>query len=141
MAKQTLNTIKSWFRTAFKPTQAQFWDTWDSFFHKDDKIPIGSIEGLNARFDDKADKDFVTGSIGAINQKLFAAPIVITGTDEYTIVWDEGMKSIFGPYGDFRVWQNGSLEQVPIRFTVGDDGKPSEYHFTLSEIDTLIFIK
>lgn len=45
--KQSLSTIKNWFRTALKPTQAQFWDTWDSFWHKDDLIPVESVDGLD----------------------------------------------------------------------------------------------
>ncbi|WP_394775403.1 hypothetical protein [Flavobacterium sp.] len=47
MAIQTLNTIKQWFRTGLKPTQAQFWDTWDSFRHKSEKVPVKDIEGIN----------------------------------------------------------------------------------------------
>ena len=46
MAKVNLTTIKNWFKTGLKPTQAQFWNTWDSFFHKDDKIPIEQVEGI-----------------------------------------------------------------------------------------------
>jgi hypothetical protein len=51
MAIVKLITIKSWFRTGFRPTQAQFWDTWDSFWHKSDSIPMSSIEGLEDAFD------------------------------------------------------------------------------------------
>jgi hypothetical protein len=47
MAIETLNTIKNWFRTGLKPTQAQFWDTWDSFRHKNEKIPVKDIQGIN----------------------------------------------------------------------------------------------
>jgi hypothetical protein len=47
MAIVNLNTIKNWFRTGLKPNQAQFWDTWDSFRHKNDKIPVGEIDGIN----------------------------------------------------------------------------------------------
>lgn len=50
-----LNTIKNWFRTGLKPTQAQFWASWEAFFHKDEKIPQNAIEGLQERFDDKVD--------------------------------------------------------------------------------------
>ncbi|WP_199118725.1 hypothetical protein, partial [Pedobacter sp. ASV28] len=57
MAKQTLNTIKNWFKTGLKPTQNQFWDTWDSFWHKDEKIPTNAIENLDSRFDEKADQE------------------------------------------------------------------------------------
>ncbi len=42
------NTIKSWFQTHKEPTEEQFANTWDSFWHKDDNIPIGSVENLSA---------------------------------------------------------------------------------------------
>lgn len=51
MAKVNLNVIKNWFKTGLKPTQTQFWDTWDSFFHKDDKIPIAQVEGIQNVYD------------------------------------------------------------------------------------------
>lgn len=51
-----LNTIKNWFKTGLKPTQAQFWATWDSFWHKDDKIPITSVDRLPYYLDQKADQ-------------------------------------------------------------------------------------
>jgi hypothetical protein len=51
MAIVKLITIKSWFRTSLRPTQAQFWDSWDSFWHKSDSIPMSSIEGLENAFD------------------------------------------------------------------------------------------
>lgn len=47
MAIQALKTIKNWFRTGLKPTQTQFWDTWDSFRHKYDKIPAEDIEDID----------------------------------------------------------------------------------------------
>lgn len=59
MAKQTLNILKNWFRTGLKPTQQQFWDWMDSFFHKDEKIPLTSIDGIQDEFDKKADKGLI----------------------------------------------------------------------------------
>ncbi|CAA9201221.1 hypothetical protein FLA105534_03473 [Flavobacterium bizetiae] len=56
MAIQTLNTIKQWFKTGFKPTQTQFWDTWDSFRHKFEKVPVKDIEGIDELLLTKADK-------------------------------------------------------------------------------------
>lgn len=46
MAKQALNTIKSWFKRGAKPTQQQFSDAFDSFVHKDDMIPQNKIDEL-----------------------------------------------------------------------------------------------
>ena len=56
MAIQTLNTIKNWFKTGSKPSQDQFWDTWDSFRHKYEKVPIKDIEELETTLDTKAEK-------------------------------------------------------------------------------------
>ncbi len=69
-----LNTIKSWFRTGLKPTQQQFWDTWDSFWHKSEKIPAVSIEGLDNLLNQKANKSVVDNHLTDANAhaNLFA---------------------------------------------------------------------
>ncbi|MFK7048716.1 hypothetical protein FLACOL_01058 [Flavobacterium columnare] len=46
-----IDVIKSFFKTGLKPTQDQFSATWDSFWHKMDKIPITQIEGMERIFD------------------------------------------------------------------------------------------
>jgi hypothetical protein len=46
-----LTIIKNWFTTGKKPTQAQFWATWDSFWHKDDMISILKIDGIQNVYD------------------------------------------------------------------------------------------
>ncbi|MCD0475711.1 hypothetical protein LPB87_15035 [Flavobacterium sp. EDS] len=51
-----INTILNWFKTGFKPTQAQFWATWASFWHKDEQIPQNNISGLEIALNDKTDK-------------------------------------------------------------------------------------
>jgi hypothetical protein len=56
MAITALNTIKNWFKTGLKPTQNQFWDTWDSFRHKFDKVPVADIEGIDDLLNGKASK-------------------------------------------------------------------------------------
>ncbi|MEO8254017.1 MAG: hypothetical protein ABI554_06465, partial [Flavobacterium sp.] len=67
MAIQTLNTIKQWFRTSLKPTQTQFWDTWDSFRHKYEKVPVNDIEGLDNVLLSKADKAVLDNHIADKN--------------------------------------------------------------------------
>lgn len=57
------NTIKDWFRTGLKPTQAQFWATWDSFWHKDEKIPITAIEDIENILNAKADAEALTNHL------------------------------------------------------------------------------
>jgi len=56
MAIQTINTIKQWFKTGLKPSQTQFWDTWDSFRHKYEKVPFKEIEDLETTLNEKAEK-------------------------------------------------------------------------------------
>jgi hypothetical protein len=51
-----INTILNWFKTGFKPTQAQFWATWASFWHKDEQIPQNNISGLESALNEKAEK-------------------------------------------------------------------------------------
>jgi hypothetical protein len=48
MAVTPIATIKNWFMTGLKPTQAQFWAWLDSYRHKDEKIPVGDIDGLTS---------------------------------------------------------------------------------------------
>ena len=64
--KVSLSQIKSWFKKGLYPTESQFSNTWDSFWHKDDKLSLNSIEGLieilnkkanSALLDAKADKE------------------------------------------------------------------------------------
>ena len=42
-----IETLKQWFSNLKKPTQEQFWAWLDSFWHKSEKIPIASVEGLD----------------------------------------------------------------------------------------------
>ncbi|WP_289665589.1 hypothetical protein [Flavobacterium panacagri] len=51
-----INTILSWFKTGLKPTQAQFWASWQSFWHKDEQIPQSNIANLSATLNAKVEK-------------------------------------------------------------------------------------
>lgn len=48
-----INTILNWFKTGKKPTQEQFWSSWQSFWHKYEKIPQSSITNLVNSLDAK----------------------------------------------------------------------------------------
>ncbi|QGK72798.1 hypothetical protein [Flavobacterium sp. SLB02] len=67
MALQTLNTIKQWFKTGLKPTQTQFWDTWDSFRHKFEKVPVKDVEGIDELLLSKADKTILDNHLADKN--------------------------------------------------------------------------
>lgn len=47
MAIVSVSTLKNWFRTALKPTQQQFWDWLDSYWHKLEPIPMSAVSGLD----------------------------------------------------------------------------------------------
>jgi hypothetical protein len=59
MAKISINILRQYFRTGLKPSQGQFWDWFDSFWHKDEKIPLTALDGLQDELDLKADKTLV----------------------------------------------------------------------------------
>lgn len=48
MAIQNINILKSWFKRGFKPLQQQFYDWMDSYWHKDEQLPISSVSGLES---------------------------------------------------------------------------------------------
>jgi hypothetical protein len=52
-----INTILAWFKTGKKPTQAQFWASWQSFWHKDEMIPQSNINNLTDVLNAKTEND------------------------------------------------------------------------------------
>lgn len=50
------DVIKSWFKRGMKPLESQFANWIDSFFHKNDQIPINNISGLTEIVNNKYDK-------------------------------------------------------------------------------------
>jgi hypothetical protein len=51
-----LDTIYSYFETGDFPTQEEFKESWSSFWHKDEAIPMSKIIGLSNQFQYKVDK-------------------------------------------------------------------------------------
>jgi hypothetical protein len=69
-----INTILNWFKTGLKPTQAQFWASWTSFWHKDEMIPQSSVSDLTMVLNAKVEKDQFDAhkTDMAAHSKLFA---------------------------------------------------------------------
>jgi hypothetical protein len=59
----SLNTILTWFTKGKYPTEAQFSETWNSFWHKQTPIPVGNVEGLNQILVAKADTTVMNNTI------------------------------------------------------------------------------
>nr|DAT27676.1 MAG TPA: hypothetical protein [Caudoviricetes sp.] len=55
----TRETLKKWFSRGAYPSAGQFAAWIDAFFHKDDKIPAASVEGLTDTLNAKADAETV----------------------------------------------------------------------------------
>lgn len=56
MAIRSIAQLKAWLKRGKYPTEAQFADWIDSFFHKEeDKVPISSVEGLPEQLNGKYD--------------------------------------------------------------------------------------
>lgn len=59
------NTLKNWFKTGLKPLQAHFWAWLDSYWHKDEKIPMQNIEGIDSALENKAEISSVEAKANA----------------------------------------------------------------------------
>ena len=55
MAIKDRNILKGWFQRGSKPSSGNFADWLDSFWHKNDNIPVSSINNLQNSLDTKAD--------------------------------------------------------------------------------------
>lgn len=66
-------TIKKWFSNFKKPTQEHFWAWLDSFWHKNDKIPMQQVEGLETALQSVPTSDQFSNHIndGNAHQALF----------------------------------------------------------------------
>lgn len=65
MAQTAINIIKNWFKTGLKPTQEQFWNWMDSYWHKDELIPQENIKDLSTTLSGKADADQLANKANA----------------------------------------------------------------------------
>lgn len=107
MPLKPLNTLKSWFETGDKPTQAQFWDWLDSFFHKDETIPIDSVAGLSDALNSKANASAVSD----------LSPVIITGSTSTATVDHDGGKIMH----KVRVKSTSAMGSFKIGTTAGGD--------------------
>lgn len=57
------STLKSWFVTKAKPLQSQFWAWFESYWHKDELIPMASVDGLVDALNSLGANPPITGSV------------------------------------------------------------------------------
>lgn len=75
------NQIKQWFKTFDKPLSSQFWEWLNSYWHKDDQIPIESIDGLTQVLQQKANKSDVDVKAAKNSTEAFACGDLMIKTD------------------------------------------------------------
>ena len=91
MSKLSINALKQLFKTGLKPDQSAFWNWMDSFWHKDEKIPLDSLDGLQDELDKYATKEYVDNSGGTGGSGIKSATIdgngdlIITLSDDSTL--------------------------------------------------------
>ena len=90
MAIQNINTLKSWFKRGFKPLQQQFYDWMESYWHKDEPLPMSSISGLENILNTLPTQDLINSLLA-----LFLPEIINVNTDHtYTLHGGRRLQSI-----------------------------------------------
>ena len=72
-----ISTLKRWFANFKKPTQEQFWAWLDSYWHKSEKIPLDTIDGLENAIRGTASADQLRNHLtdSQAHQELFATKV------------------------------------------------------------------
>lgn len=84
----TLAQIYDWFMTGKKPTQAQFWASWGSFWNKEESIPQSAVSNLTASLNAKAEKSQIDGHFTDANAHAL----------EFNAKEDKNKKGVAGGY-------------------------------------------
>lgn len=86
-----IQILKQWFSNFKKPTQEQFWAWLDSFWHKSEKIPMTSIEGLENVIQGTASAEQLRNHLtdsqahkGLFEGKVDKVPGKILSSNDYT---------------------------------------------------------
>jgi hypothetical protein len=82
MTKQAKTTLKNWFLTALKPLQQQYHDWMDSYWHKDELIPMEAVDFEIPDFPDP-------GVIETLIELM--QPVVIEASGPVTVTMPAGL--------------------------------------------------
>jgi hypothetical protein len=96
--------LKQWFSTGNKPTQGQFWEWMDSYWHKtDDEIGIANINGLAQILGNKVDGPLTTYFVGKFESLAELQASFPQGQDGFYAV----------VAGEEYIWNSDSSTWVP----------------------------
>ena len=130
--KVSLSQIKSWFKKGMYPTESQFANTFDSFWHKDDTLPLSAIQNLMQILNDKASVQLVSGKqdktdttlqtadktvVGAINEVNTKTSNIEREIGNEDLLSDHA-QSIKGAIAEINTWRGNASQDI--EHLVGD---------------------
>ncbi|GGE89516.1 hypothetical protein SAMN05443634_10495 [Chishuiella changwenlii] len=134
------NIIKNWFKTGLKPTQGQFWSTWDSFWHKDEKLPISNVENLENILNNKAENNhnhaqYATNDASSLNEENIINWQSKLGIEDLEMT-DESVK-ITEDYPEFGLENGNSIKSFnsTVYSILSSDNLGSNFANTDLEVD------
>ena len=114
MATTEKNTVKNWFKTGLKPTQYQFWAWMDSWWHKDEKIPLTAIDDIEDILNAKAEASVVSNHLNDPNahSELF---------ESFELKSEKGQANGYAPLNEYGILLSTYLNLVNDLVTGGID--------------------
>lgn len=114
MATTEKNIIKNWFKTGLKPTQSQFWAWMDSWWHKDEKIPLTAIDDIEDILNAKAEASVVSNHLDDPNahSELF---------ESFELKSEKGQADGYAPLNEYGILLSTYLNLVNDLVTGGID--------------------
>ncbi len=85
-------TIKQWLRTKKKPTQAQFWAWLESYWHKDEQIPVSQIQGLDGLLGDSVSVEAFNALVERVQTLEDAPRTGVQNAASITLVANEAQR-------------------------------------------------
>jgi|RhiMetdeSRZDD1v2_1073273.scaffolds.fasta_scaffold21397_4 hypothetical protein len=138
MAIQNLNTLKNWFKRGFKPLQQQFYDWMDSFWHKDEMIPMNKVDQLESTLNTLSSTKVPLGPDGKVPIELMPPGIgpveIIYIGDQPVDTLQKNTIQVSGSGDVFLVDKDGDVQQLEFAATFKQGGNSFE---TVAELGTL----
>lgn len=104
MSKTSIVQLKAWFKAGMIPKESHFSDLIDSFFHKDDNIPISVITGLPETLNSKAP----VSSVDALN-------LSVDTLSQHLATTDNSIASIVSPFVEVDMYFLNNMERYYAR--------------------------
>jgi len=117
MAIQSTNTLKNWFKRGLKPLQQQFYDWLDSYWHKDEKIPISTVEGLEVLLNNLPSTDAIGSLVDIFTPEVFNTTSDLT----YTLKTNRRLQSVIiipSVLSTIRIGSFNGSEDIMIESTI-----------------------